>query len=158
MHGFVNILTGLASVLQVLSPQLGRAGSSFESFTGKFAKWAASTRGANDITNMGHAFSEWVRLLKEVARLIGVITGGGAKQGTGVITTWANAVTKLADKLSSGGGQKGLSSYFDRTLKEAGHLWDVAKSIIGQLGVLYQVIKPMGVAASKIIQVLRPDS
>ena len=158
MAGFVNILTGLASVLKVLDPQLSRTGSSFESFTGKFAKWAASARGKTDIQNMGHAFSEWVRLLKEVARLIGVISGGGASKGTSVITTWADAVTRLADKLSSTKGQAGLSNYFERTLAEAGRVWNTLKDLIKQVTVLYQVLKPMSAVVMKIIQILPPGA
>jgi hypothetical protein len=152
MTGLVNVFTGLASILRVLTPQLDRAGPSFAKFTGNFAKWAASAGGKSTIQEMGRAFSAWLDLVKQIARIIGSVIGAGAGPGTNEVTKWADKLGKFADTLKKPATKGSMGSFFTRALDDVNKLWPVLKSVAADLAGIYKVWKPLGSIVATVIK------
>jgi hypothetical protein len=154
MKGFVAILGGLANVLKILAPTLDKAGGAFERMGKSFEKWTTSKGGKSTVSNMVDAFKEWWRLVKGIARIIGDVVGVAGPKGTGLITKWADATNRLADRLSKPGGKKGISDFFTKSIDDAGKLWPLLKNIADDLKDIYAVFKPLGSVTAFVLKTL----
>jgi hypothetical protein len=154
MRGIVNIITGLANALKVVTPELKKFGPWFADFTDKFAKWTESRRGRGQMNDMIRAFREWMRLLGGIGRLLGEIVSGGQKGGTSLVTKMADSVNKLADNLATPQGRKGTANYFSRALADADKLWPILQKLVDALSGIYKILKPVGSATTFILSKL----
>ena len=152
MTGLVNVFKGFASILKVLTPQLKNTGPAFEKFTGKFAKWAASAGGKSTIKEMGRAFSAWLDLVKQVARIIGTVIGTGAGSGTKEIGKWADKMKAAADALSKPASKKSLAGFMSKSIDDVNKLWPVLKQVAADLTGIYKVWKPLGSVVQTVIK------
>ena len=156
MQGIVNVFKGLASILKVLTPQLDRAGPSFQKFTGHFAKWAASAGGRSTIKEMGRAFSAWLDLVKQIGRIIGDVIGAGMKPGTSEVTKWADNMRKAADDLKKPAAKNSLAGFMSKSLDDVNKLWPVLKQVATDLLGIYKIFKPLGSATAWVIKNMPP--
>jgi hypothetical protein len=156
MTGLVNVFKGLASILKVLTPQLDRAGPSFQKFTGNFAKWAASAGGKSTIKEMGKAFSAWLDLVKQIGRVIGSVIGAGMKPGTSEVTKWADNMRKAADDLKKPAAKNSLAGFMSKSLDDVNKLWPVLKQVATDLLGIYKIFKPLGSATAWVIKNMPP--
>ena len=136
----------------MLTPQLDKAGPSFAKFTGKFAKWAASAGGQSTIKEMGRAFTAWLDLVKQIARIIGSVAGAGAGPGTNQIGKWADKMQGFADTLSKPADKKSLGGFFQRSLDDVDKLWPVLKQVATDLTGIYKVWKPLGSIVQTVVK------
>jgi hypothetical protein len=154
MQGIVNVFKGLADILKVLTPQLDRAGPSFQRFTGSFAKWASSAGGRSTIKEMGRAFSAWLDLLKQIARIIGSFMGAGMGSGTSEVGKWADKMQGFADTLSKPAAKNSMAGFMSRSLDDVNKLWPVLQNLVGALKSVYATFKPLGLATTWLLKVV----
>ena len=152
MTGLVNVFKGLADILKVLTPQLDRAGPAFQKFTGNFAKWAGSAGGQSTVKEMGRAFSAWLDLVKQIARIVGDVVGAGAGPGTDQIGKWADKLSGLASTLSKPAAKNSMAGFFSKSLDDVDRLWPVLKQVAADLTGIYKVWKPLGSVTQTIIK------
>ena len=152
MTGLVNVFKGFASILKVLTPQLDRAGPSFEKFTGKFAKWAASAGGKSTIKEMGRAFTAWLDLVKQIGRIIGDVIGVGMKPGTSEVKKWADHMKSAADDLKKPAAKNSIAGFMTKSLDDVNKLWPVLKQVAADLTGIYKVWKPLGAVVQTVIK------
>lgn len=154
--GVVNILKGLANILKIIRPDLEKVGGGFERLTKGFERWtSASGRGGQgQIKEMTKAFKEWMRLLGNIVKLIGFVTGSGMKTGTDTITKWADYLSKVNQRLSKPGGTKGMEDWFKKTMDQAGQLWPILKNVAGSMVLLYKGWEPLSRVLQSVLKAI----
>ena len=147
-HGITNLFTAFDNILKIFTPTLDKVGSGFDRLTGKFAKWTGSVKGDKSIESMTHAFSDWVKFLGAVARLIGVVMGAGAKQGTSMIEGWTKSLNKFTDSLK---GTTKLQNFFSQATGQMKNLWPTVKDTAKAVWQVYQALKPLSNVYLKLL-------
>ena len=152
MGGIVNVLKGVSNIFKDMAPFLSKAGDGFQKFTERFDKWTTSTKGKRMIKEMTDSFKEWMKLLWQVARILGSVMGAGMKTGTDQVKKWADSLKKVADNLAKPGGAGGVAKWFKQTMDQTMKLLPVIKKLADSIAALAKIFKPLGDATTFVLK------